>query len=208
MYCLYLEIVSGGTSNGSGENEGFEEIDDVVADLVPSEKAVKKSKKGKKRKSDSLSEDNDDLEVINTSAGKVVVEDDADVVQVTVESAPKDALKNKTNEKKKQRKKKAKRGLKTSETAETVEEEVVADEDEDEDYGNSENGTDAENPEDENFQETEWLKLGVPELVVKALKEQKFNAPTTIQVCLRPLFCFYHSENVVDTVCYLLVFRV
>lgn len=121
------------------------------------------------------------------------MEDDADF-QVTVDAIPINAPTNETNEKKKQRKKKANRGSKKSEVTEKVEEEAAEVESEDDE--NHENGADADNVEEEDFEETEWLKLGVPELVVKALKEMKFNTPTTIQVCSHiSSFCFHYINT-------------
>lgn len=129
-----------------------------------------------RRRKRKLEPEEDIAGVINTSAGVVTVEEDlgkpppASKFKTGIWKVPNAQKNGKRTKKfgKIARKKKSKvENLKNDDASDKME----VDEEEDENL-----------QENQDFQDEEWVKLGVPDIVLKALKEKQFDRPTTIQV--------------------------
>ncbi|ODN05959.1 ATP-dependent RNA helicase DDX24 [Orchesella cincta] len=177
------EILTGGETEEQEPVKGMkrkaEELEEEEEEADEQDDIEIQQKLGKKKQKKKNVGVDDASEVINTSAGLVIVEEvEADVESVESNSKPEEAKVTKTSTKntvkessvKKAKKKNKKNGAAVKSVEEPEKEET------------QENETAEEN----DFEEQEWMKLGVPEVILRSLKEKKFNKPTNIQTLTLP----------------------
>ncbi|CAL8106713.1 unnamed protein product [Orchesella dallaii] len=147
---------------------------------IEDQKKIGKKKQKKKNPRDY----EETSQVINTSAGLVIVEED-DIESSTkpeqrgslkvASAATKSGKDNGVKKVKKQKNSEPKGKKKNGAVTKTTEEEL-----------STSPAEETEVVEENEFEEKEWVKLGVPEVIITALQDKKFNKPTNIQVLTLP----------------------
>lgn len=129
------------------------------------------------KKKNSKNQDENDAEVINTSAGTVIVEDDVEINPEERTSQHKRTIEKRLSiDNGKTKKSKPLKQKKINNQSSAIEKNS-----EDKELTDAVDETAMDT---DGFDATEWLKLGVPDVVIRALREKNFNKPTTIQVSL------------------------